>query len=93
MTDVEKRRIKLLEDTRKMYSEKQVPPAVHPRYQSAYRSLYEEASGKTGTFGVRVFIAILLFVLVFTMHMQNKTFGSIDADLILQEIQREMLFR
>ena len=52
MTEIEKRRVKLLRDTRKTYSEKYAPPAIHPRYQSTYNSIYgpeEEISveGKT----------------------------------------------
>ena len=41
MTETEKRRIALLAQTRKTYSDKNSPPAVHPRYKGAYQSIYK----------------------------------------------------
>ena len=40
MNESEKRRKKLLEETRSLYSDWRTPPAVHPRYRAAYRRLY-----------------------------------------------------
>ena len=41
MTEAERRRNELLRETRKIYSEKYAPPAIHPRYQNAYQSIYK----------------------------------------------------
>lgn len=94
MTETEKRRLKLLQDTRKAYSDNATPPAVHPRYQSAYRSLYPEEMPKAqGTFGIRLFLSILIFALFCAFSYQEKSFGNIDSQYVVQEIQREYLFR
>ena len=56
MNDPERRRRQLLEETRERYSDRFVPPAVHPRYGSSYRKLYgEEEIEGVSTFGVRAF--------------------------------------
>lgn len=95
MTDVEKRRLKLLRDTRKNYSETSVTPAIHPRFQSAYLSLYkrdEDISRPDGnSFFLRSIIAVLLFALVFLMDYQGQTFGSIDSQMIICEISNNLL--
>ena len=62
MTESEKRREELLRRARTIYSDKKIPPAVHPRYQSFYTKLYDtqeehEMTGSHSTFGVRMFIA------------------------------------
>ena len=89
-----KRRIQLLHDTRKTYSDKYIPPAVHPRYKTAYHSLYDKSQmNKSGSFGIRLFIALLILVLVYAMHYQEKSFGNINDKIIVNEIQREYLFR
>lgn len=95
MTEVEKRRLRLLEETRKSYSDNNTPPAVHPRYKSVYNSLYEEDEEEStnSTFGLRLAISILIFVLCFVLNYQNETIGNIDSQVIVQEIQREYLFR
>ena len=41
MTESEKRREELLRRARTIYSDKKIPPAVHPRYQSFYTKLYD----------------------------------------------------
>ncbi|MBQ8803983.1 MAG: hypothetical protein IJZ53_10135 [Tyzzerella sp.] len=92
MTDVERRRLKLLQDVRKTYSERNTPPAVHPRYQSTYLSLYaseEERMHAKGTFTMRLIISILIFGLFCIINYQNESYGAIDSQYIVQEIQRE----
>lgn len=76
MTEVEKRRAELLEQTRKRYQERYAPPAIHPRYQGTYHSLYmkegEEANGKS-TIGIRLVFAIACLVLFISLyHSDNK---------------------
>ena len=87
MIDAEKRRMELLTQTRKMYSEHYAPPAIHPRYQSTYQSLYRvETKNKqesSGTLGVRFLIAILLFCL---FVVAGKS-GDIDTEMVFSYIE------
>lgn len=90
MTETEKRRNALLEQTRKMYSDKYAPPAVHPRYQAIYKSIYkidtEKQEGqKTSSLGVRFVIAILLFG-VFAIASEND---MEEAKKVVNVIQQE----
>ena len=90
MTETEKRRMDLLQQTRKAYSARYSPPAVRPRYQATYRSLYGEDTGnaedmKKGTFGVRMTIAVLLFCL-FAAAKYN---GVKETETVANEIQKE----
>ena len=95
MTEVEKRRLKLLQDTRKTYSMHHSPPAIHPRYQSAYLSLYgteeEEASKAGSSFLVRSMIAIFIFVLFYAMNFSNEKIGTVSSEYIVSEIQKDLL--
>lgn len=60
MTESEKRREELLRRARTIYSDKKIPPAVHPRYQSFYTKLYDtqeehEMTGSHSTFECAVY--------------------------------------
>ena len=94
MTDIEKRRLELLTQTKNMYSEKIFPPAIHPRYQAAYHSLYgkngAEKSKGDASFGIRVAIAILLFAIFFFMHQQKYTVGKVNSQSIVEEIENNL---
>lgn len=86
MTDLEQRRIELLKQTRKIYAENAVP-AIHPRYNNAYSSIYEtdESKMNESTLGLRVIIAILLFCLfVLADHKEMKEAEAVN-NLIQQE--------
>ncbi len=87
MTETEKRRTELLEQTRKIYSERYMPPAVHPRYRAAYQSLYKDEPEEkpVSSFAVRLVIAILLFGVFF---MANQK-GLKEAEIVANEIQQE----
>ena len=90
MTETERRRITLLQETRKIYSERYMPPAVHPRYQAAYQSLYKndeirQEETHPSSFGVRMVIAILLFCL-FTIASKN---GMEETKTVANEIKQE----
>lgn len=90
MTETEKRRIELLHQTRRTYSEKYTPPAVHPRYQTAYQSIYKneemsQGDQRTGSFGVRMVIAALLFGL-FVLASKN---GMEETKTVVNEIRQE----
>ncbi len=95
MNDVEKRRLQLLQETRKNYSDKYSPPAVHPRFQSTYDSLYRdrqnEQKEEQGTFFVRAVIAVLLFALFFLMDYSNEKIGTVDSQIVINEVQRNLL--
>lgn len=95
MNDVEKRRLQLLQETRKNYSDKYSPPAVHPRFQSTYDSLYRDRQNKQteehGTFLVRAVIAVLLFALFFLMDYSNEKIGAVDSQVVISEVQRNLL--
>lgn len=95
MNDVEKRRLQLLQETRKNYTDKYAPPAVHPRFQSTYDSLYRERQNEQteerGTFLVRVVIAVLLFALFFLMDYSNDKIGTVDSQVVINEVQRNLL--
>lgn len=87
MSDIEKRRNELLQQTRKIYSEKYTPPAVHPRYQAVYQSLYKnEAEEKTtSSFMARLIIAILIFGVFFLANQK----GLEETETVVKEIQQE----
>ena len=92
MTEVAKRRIELLRETRKTYSEKYSPPAIHPRYQSTYQSLYGQRNDvvqvKSGTFLLRLVISLFIFALFFVMTYQKQEFGAVNSQAIIHEIQK-----
>lgn len=95
MTDAEKRRIQLLQQTRALYSDRGNMPAVHPRYQSVYGDLYHmrEQEGsrlRGGTFGIRMFISLMLFVLFVTADYQDAKYANADSAKIVHEIEREI---
>ena len=94
MTEVEKRRLKLLQETRKSYSDRNNPPAVHPRYQSVYQSLYEGEGNKSekakNTFLIRFVIAVFLFAVFFTMNYYKTNIGSISSESIINQVEKDL---
>ena len=95
MNDVEKRRLKLLQETRKNYSDKYAPPAVHPRFQSTYHSIYgrdeSEYVENRGSFFIRTIIAVILFGLFFIMDYRNEKIGTVDSQFVVNEVQKDLL--
>lgn len=93
MNDSEKRRKQLLEQTRSLYSDRRTPPAVHPRYRSAYGKLYQEEDPSLalpGTFGIRAFFCFLLFAAFVAMDRQDGEVMKVDSDRIAQEITSDL---
>lgn len=94
MNDVEKRRLQLLQETRKNYSDKYSPPAVHPRFQSTYHSIYghdkSEYEENRGSFLIRTVIAVILFALFFIMDYRNEKIGTLDSQVVINEVQRNL---
>jgi hypothetical protein len=84
LNDLEQRRRKLLQETRKNYSEKYIPPAIHPRYNGSYNILYSDKKKsqtiKYDTFIVRLLVAFLLFAIYFIL--KDKDFISKLIDMI-----------
>lgn len=94
MTDVEKRRRRLLEDVRKDYSDKNPPPAIHPRYAGAYHSLYkdefDEQSTSKSTFFLRLIVATFIFACFLIMDYNNKEVVSVSSQTIVNEVQKDL---
>lgn len=93
MTEAEKRRAQLLYQMRELYRDKTIPPAVHPRYQSCYETLYESKADKTvthSTLGLRIFIAVLLFAMFVAMDYRGAEYAAVDSKKIIQEIERQV---
>ena len=69
MNELEQRRRKLLQETRKTYAENSNPPAIHPRYRAMYRSIYPETDGevehKSHYWIARLFCSIVLFIVIY----------------------------
>ena len=94
MTDTEKRRIQLLKQTKMLYDDKRNTPPVHPRFQAVNQRLLEEQNmdlSKRGSFGVRLVIAALLFMLFVAMDYQDAETLSVDSTEIMQEIERDYI--
>ncbi len=91
MNSSEKRRKELLERTRMMYSDRREPPAVHPRFGSVYGRLYdgEEETPPVGTFGMRLFLCLLLFAAFVAMEKQEYEIFHMDSAQIAEEIGRD----
>ncbi len=92
MNSAEKRRKQLLEETRRLYRDRRDLPAVHPRYGSAYSRLYEDEEDRypAGTFGIRVFLCLLLFAAFVTMDRQKYEVFHMDSSQIVQEITADL---
>ncbi len=87
VNDAEKRRRMLLERTKELYSDRRMPPAVHPRYGAFYSGLYREEEEYTqSTFGIRAFLCILLFVGFVMLDQQGSEVMQVDSDRIVEEI-------
>lgn len=91
MNDSEKRRRQLLEETRSLYSDRNSPPAVHPRYKFAYARLHgDEEEMAPGTFGLRLFLCFMLFAAFVAMDNNGITVKSVSSDRIVQEITTDL---
>lgn len=94
MTEVEKRRLKLLQEVRKNYSEKNTPPAIHPRYSLAYHSLYhnefDEESRPRSTFFLRLMIAVIIFTFVFVIDYHKEEIANINSQTIVNELKKDL---
>ena len=91
MNNSEKRRQKLLEDTRRMYSDRYLPPAVHPRYGYVYDQLYEKDSKeKGGSFEIRVFLCLLILAAFITISKNEAFSEQYNTDEVIECISTNM---
>lgn len=87
MNYTEKRRQRLLEQTRRLYTDKRGVPAVHPRYKAAYHEIYPEDTGYIkSTFGLRVGISVLLFATFILMKQDGAEILGMDNIKLLETI-------
>lgn len=91
MNDSLKRRKQLLEETRARYRDDGRIPAVHPRYRAAYDRIYEDETTHTGTFGVRLFVCILLFAAFVVMDRGGQKVMNVSSDRIVEEITTDLM--
>ena len=83
----EKRRQRLLEQTRNLYTDRRGVPAVHPRYKTAYREIYSEDTGyMKSTFGLRLGISVLLFSAFVVMKQDGMEVLGMDNLQVLEAI-------
>ena len=86
MNDTEKRRKKLLAQTRSLYQDDKMLPAIHPRYEAYYRQIYSnESKIYRGTFGIRCMISILAFGMYIVMGINSQMILNV-SDLQVREI-------
>ena len=96
MNDAERRRRELLEQTRSLYSDRKETPVVHPRYGSTYRYLYGREGNeltedtKGGTFGIRLFLCVLIFAAFLTMDKQKQEVFHMDSNEIADQITKDL---
>lgn len=79
-----------MEQTRKMYSDREIP-AVHPRYGTIYGGLYPDGERQTenGTFGIRLFLSLLLFALFVSFDYDGRKILNVSSDQIADEIRMD----
>lgn len=87
MNQTEKRRKKLLEQTRNLYSDKRMIPAIHPRYKACYGQLYpDETERMSGTFGIRMLVCIIIFALYVKMEQDGILILGMNNVQVLEKI-------
>ena len=86
MDQIERRRKRLLEETRNIYSDKNRPAAIHPRYGSIYSDEYNFSKDTNGTFGIRIVLCLLLFALFLTMDYTDNTMFNVSSAEIKEVI-------
>lgn len=89
MNESEKRREKLLRDTRSQYSSRRGTPAVHPRYRAMYQNLYgrgEDDRISGSTLGVRIFICLILFGIFAAADYRDEKIWKFSPAQIISEI-------
>ncbi len=66
-------------------------PAIHPRYTSAYHSIYESGNiTEKGTFQLRCIVAILCFVAFVWMKQEDVQVASVNSSRIVNQIEKQV---
>ena len=96
VNDAEKRRKKLLEQTRNLYQDNRMIPAVHPRYKASYYQIYpEERKLHKGTFGLRCMICVILFAAYMSFGINGykiSGIGNLNVHEIIMQNQLQKLY-
>ncbi len=89
MTETEKRRTELLNQTRQLYSDKYAPPAVHPRYSSVYKSLYQQEPQKSRRGSLKITVLILVLLIgAFVIVKEDK---MDEVKTVIYEIKEDIM--
>ncbi len=93
MTETEKRRIELLSQTRNLYREQGSIPAIHPRYRATYQKVYgaEHEKMPKGSLHIRMFIAMLIFVLYAGLDYNELELYQYHSDEIISVISQSIV--
>ena len=84
METSEKRRRKLLEQTRALYSDKgKIPAAYHRIYEQ------EEAAMPKGTFGIRLLLCCFLFTFFVSLDRQGQEVMDVSSDQIQEAVTQD----
>jgi hypothetical protein len=91
LTETEKRRIQLLDETRERFRDRREIPAVHPRYQAAYHELYDRMydgadDRAVSTFGIRSFLCVITFIVFLIMNSEQIELLHMSSSDIVDEI-------
>ena len=95
MTESERRRIKLLKDTRERYRDNGEVPAIHPRYRNTYRSLYEAPTEDTEentfrTLGFRTILCVIAFIIFAVMDREGESLFHINSNQVYHQITKDI---
>ena len=88
MNEIEKRRQDLLLRTRQLYNEKFTPPAIHPRFQTTYRVLYDSNKPmKRKYIWLRIMMTISIILALYFLYQQNISIKNINVESIINAIK------
>ena len=91
MNEIEKRRHNLLAQTRNLYHDKFAPPAIHPRFQTTYRSLYGKDETKKQKYSwLRVILSLVLMLFIYVIYQQKIVIGKINYETIIKIIKEDL---
>ena len=98
MNESELRRQELLRQTRRLYSDHNEIPAVHPRYGRIFSSLCgdeqtaaaERSASSGGSFYVRLVIGILCFVFYVCLDQSQAEIAQVSSSVIAEQIGQDM---
>lgn len=93
MTETERRRRELLEQTRSLYQDKSTAPAVHPRYGNAYKKLYgetEELEGNSSLW-IRIALALICFVVFAGIDYTDQTILNYKPNEIVEVLSSNII--